>query len=96
MFGGPAKVEANLGKHEISFETATMVFDDPNFLLIEDRTDETGEERWHAIGTAEGIALLLVVHVYREDENAEPIIRLISARKADLRERRRYARQSVE
>ena len=38
-----AKAEANLGKHKISFETATKVFDDPNFLLIEDRIDETGE-----------------------------------------------------
>ena len=92
----PAKAEANLGKHKISFETATKVFDDPNFLLIEDRTDETGEPRWHAIGTAEGTALLLVVHVYREDENAQQIIRLISARKADSRERRLYARQAVE
>jgi hypothetical protein len=59
----PAKAEANLCKHKISFETATKVFDDPNFLLIEDRTDETGEARWHAIGTVEGVALLLVVHV---------------------------------
>jgi uncharacterized DUF497 family protein len=92
----PAKAEANLGKHKISFETATKVFDDPNFLLIEDRTDETGEQRWNAIGTAEGIALLIVVHVYREDENAQQIIRIISARRADPRERRRYAQQAVE
>jgi uncharacterized DUF497 family protein len=92
----PAKAEANLGKHKISFEMAAKVFDDPNFLLIEDRTDETGEQRWHAIGTAEGVALLLVVHVYREEENAQQIIRIISARRADPRERRRYAQQAVE
>jgi Ribonuclease toxin, BrnT, of type II toxin-antitoxin system len=29
----PVKAEANLCKHKISFETATKVFDDPNFLL---------------------------------------------------------------
>ena len=92
----PAKAKANLGKHKITFETATKVFDDPNFLLIEDRTDETGEQRWHAVGTAEGVALLLVVHVYREDENAEQIIRIISARTADPRERQLYAQQAVE
>ena len=29
----PVKAEANLCKHKISFETATKVLDDPNFLL---------------------------------------------------------------
>ena len=55
---GPSKAEANLGRHKISFKTATRVFDDPSFHLIKDWTDETGESRWHAIGTAEGVALL--------------------------------------
>ncbi len=64
-----AKAEANLSKHRIGFETATRVFDDPNFLLIEARTNETGAQRRHAIGTAEDIALLLVVHVCRVRTN---------------------------
>jgi uncharacterized DUF497 family protein len=47
-----------------------------------------GEQRRHAIGAATK-ALLLVVHVYREDrENGEEIIRIISARQASQREHR--------
>ena len=56
-----------------------------------------GEQRWHAIGAVQG-ALLLVVHVYRmEDENGEEeTIRIISAREANQRERRIYVHQTSE
>ncbi|MGD0223321.1 MAG: BrnT family toxin [Terriglobia bacterium] len=50
----------------------------------------------HAIG-AVSAALLLVVHVYREDEvDGEEIIRIISAREANQRERRIYIQQAAE
>jgi uncharacterized DUF497 family protein len=40
-------------------------------------------------------AVLLVVHVYREENpNGEEIIRIISAREADPRERRVYLEQA--
>jgi uncharacterized protein len=81
------KNESNLRKHGISFETAKLVFDDPNFLLYRDRVLET-EERWHAIGTVPGPVLVVVVHTYR-DRNTE-IIRIISARRATKQEVRRY------
>jgi len=57
----------------------------------------SGEQRWHAIGAAEG-AVLLVVHVYRmENENGEEeSIRIISAREASARERRIYIQQAAE
>ena len=32
-----AKARANLRKHGISFETATLAFDDPNLVMIKDR-----------------------------------------------------------
>ena len=59
---------ANIRKHNgIDFEMAAKVFDDPNFVLLRDRIDdETGEQRWHAIGEVsidEGAVLLVVVHV---------------------------------
>ena len=56
-----------------------------------------GEQRWHAIGAIEG-AVLLVVHVCRmEDENGEEeIIRIISAREANKRERRIYVQQAAQ
>jgi uncharacterized protein len=71
------------------------VFNDPSVVLIEDRIVE-GEQRWHAIGAVSG-ALLLVVHVYHEDDvYGEEIIRIISAREANQRERRIYIQQAAE
>ncbi|MGD0226914.1 MAG: BrnT family toxin [Terriglobia bacterium] len=79
----------------MDFETAARVFSDERLVLIEDRIVE-GEERWHAIG-AVSAALILVVHVYREDEvDGEEIIRIISAREANQRERRIYLQQAAE
>ena len=80
----------------IAFESAALVFNDPHAIFREDRI-VAGEQRWHAIGAVEG-AVLLVVHVYRmENENGkEEIIRIISAREADKRERRIYVQQADE
>ena len=84
----------------ISFEVAALVFEDEHRLIGLDRVDESGEERWHAIGAISvepGIAaVLLVVHVYREDRHGEEIIRIISARRAEKHEYHRYQEQAVE
>ena len=66
-----------------------LVFEDPKAIFEKDRIDETGELHWRVIGRAEGIAVLLVVHVIRQDSGGE-VIRLISARRADRKERKRY------
>ena len=88
------KSRSNLKKHGISFADAALVFDDPRCLIYPDRTDETGEQRWHAIGaiSIESVysAVLLVVHVYRENINGEEIVRIISARAPQNHELRRY------
>ncbi len=85
---------ANQKKHEgISFALAARVFQDENLLILEDRTDEQ-ERRWHAIGRVEALVILVVVHTYREAENGEEIIRIISARAAEKREIRRYFQQA--
>ena len=79
----------------LDFVTAARVFDDPKVLLMYDRIVE-GEQRWHAIG-AVSKALLLVVHTYpKEDGNDEEIIRIISAREANQRERRIYIQQAAQ
>ncbi len=90
------KNRINRTKHKgLDFETAARVFDDPKVVLMHDRFID-GEQRWHAIG-AVSAALLLVVHVYREDDaNGEEIIRILSAREANQRERRIYIQQAVE
>jgi uncharacterized DUF497 family protein len=83
-----AKNAANRKKHGISFETAARIFEDPAAVCYADRF-ENGEQRWHKIGLAGGIAIVLVVHAVTE-ENGNTIIRIISARKADRRERNLY------
>jgi len=76
-------------------KTASRVFADPSMLLRKDRVIE-GEQRWYAIGSLRK-AVLLVAHVYREEnENGEENIRIISAREADLRERRVYLEQAAD
>jgi len=82
------KNRRNLGKHEISFETARLVFDDPFALSIQDRVIE-GEERWRTMGMINGV-IVVVAHTYRE-EGGELVIRVISARKATATERIAYA-----
>jgi hypothetical protein len=82
------KNRSNYRKHRVYFETATLVFDDPNFVMLPDRTVE-GEERWHTIGLVEGVLFLLVVHTLESAEEDE-LIRILSAREATAHERRRY------
>ena len=84
----PVKAEANLRKHGVAFEDAVRVFADPSHISDAERI-EGGEYRWQTIGTVDGIRLLLVVHTWR-DEDGIDIIRIISARKAERYERRRY------
>ena len=84
------KNESNLEKHGLSFETASLVFDDPNALSIPDRI-ENGEERWQTIGMIEKIVIVMVAHTIKlETESQEEIIRIISARKATRAERQEY------
>jgi uncharacterized DUF497 family protein len=85
---------ANQARHNgLDFETASRVFNDPLCVFRKDRVDETGEQRWHAIGSAGTAQLVLVVHVYRSDHDEE-IIRIISARKARKQESRGYFQQA--
>jgi uncharacterized DUF497 family protein len=89
------KNRVNQQKHGgIAFESAALVFNDPQAVFRKDRI-VTGEQRWHAIGAAEG-AVLLVVHVYRmENRNdEEESIRIISAREANKCERRIYIQRA--
>ena len=98
---GRVENRLNQRKHGgISFELAALVFEDKNCLVGFDRVDESGEQRWHALGAVSlerGIsAVLLVVHVYREDRDGEEIIRIVSARRANTYELRRYQEQTVD
>ena len=82
------KNRMNRRKHGISFEAAVRVFEDPRAVSFVERVVE-GQERWHTIGVAGGIVVLLVVHTV-EEENGEEEVHIISARKAAPRERALY------
>jgi uncharacterized DUF497 family protein len=73
-----------------------LFFTIPLQFFRKDRVAE-GEQRWHAIGS-DSSAVLLVVHVYRREaqNDEEEIIRIISAREANKRERRIYLQQTGE
>lgn len=82
------KNRSNYRKHRVFFETATLVFEDPDFVMMRDRIVD-GEERWQTIGLVEGVLLLLVAHTLG-GEGDEEIARIISAREVTAHERRRY------
>ena len=83
---------SNQRKHGITFEDAISVFADPLHVMRQDRI-ESGEHRWQTVGAAYGVTLLLVAHTITEESpegQLIEVIRLISARKANKSERRRY------
>jgi uncharacterized DUF497 family protein len=88
------KARSNARKHGVRFEDAMLVFADPYALAEQDRMED-GELRWQTLGLAGGIVLLLVAHTVR-NEREDEIIRIISARKATKRERKRYVENRTE
>lgn len=82
------KSEINRRKHGVSFEAAVRVFEDPAAVSYVERVVDR-QQRWHTIGLAGGITVLLVVHTV-EEENGEETVRIVSARKATPGERALY------
>ena len=83
------KARANLAKHGIAFEDAATIFGDARSLTIPDPEHSKAEQRFVTMGNALGGKLLVVVHTDRGDN-----IRIISARRANPRERRFYEKES--
>jgi uncharacterized protein len=71
---------------------ARRVFDDPDALADHDRI-EGGERRWQTLGMVGGVLLLLVAHTVELVGEEEEIIRIISARTADRKEKHRYEKE---
>ena len=91
-----SKAASNRRKHGVSFETAARSFADP-FALTDQERIEGGEYRWRTLGMVEGHLLLMVAHTLREEDQdgqTVEVIRIVSARKADSRERRRYEQET--
>lgn len=79
------KAEANLKKHEVSFDEAKTVFDDPLFVIFADPDHSVEENRFIIMGESNQNRLLVVSYTERL-----PKTRLISARKATPAERKKY------
>jgi uncharacterized DUF497 family protein len=86
----PKKNRANKAKHGVSFELAALVFDDPLAHNVLDPCET--EERWITMGLVGGKVMIMVAHTIEEKEGEE-WARIISARRATPRERRRYEEQ---
>jgi len=86
-----AKADANIRKHGVVFDDAIHVFADPFAILKQDRI-ENGELRWQTLGMAGSFMLLLVAHTISDEESGIEVVRIISARHADPKERKRYER----
>jgi len=79
----------NIQNHGISFEQAKEVFNDPLHISKLDYRFNYFEERWITLGATSKAKLIVVAHMLF-DENNEEIIRIISARKANVKEVKIY------
>ena len=80
------KAQKNLENHRVSFELASLVFTDPDRVTMQDTRQDYGEERLIILGQVEGRVLVVV-----STERVDPLrTRIISAQKANKRERKRY------
>ncbi len=75
----------NIKKHGIDFADAVEVFYDDWAVSIPD-SEHYDEERFIIIGVDAQSRVLVVIHTFRSGDT----IRIISARKADRKERKQY------
>ena len=77
----------NRTKHRVWFEEAQSVFDDPHARVFFDSDHSDHEDRFIIIGQDSATRLLIVVHCYRQADEA---VRILSARKATRKEAKTY------
>ncbi|MFA6958117.1 MAG: BrnT family toxin [Thermoanaerobaculia bacterium] len=83
------KAALNLEKHGVSFEEAVTAFDDARARIFPDLTHSEGEDREILVGFSARHRLLLVSFRERDE-----MVRIISARTATPRERRKHEENS--
>ena len=82
-----AKAKQNLRKHGVAFEESASAFYDVLSITIPDPDHSVGERRYLLIGMSSTGRLVVVSHTDRGRR-----IRIISARRANRRERTSYER----
>ena len=85
----PLKNESNEDKHDIPFEDAEYVFQDPQRIDVDATRPEHGEQRRIVTGRV-GDRVMTVAYTLRGEQ-----IRIISARKARPDERRAYGSSDI-
>jgi uncharacterized DUF497 family protein len=81
------KNKKNRKKHGIWFEEAQQIFDDVNAIEFFDSNHSNDEDRFIMLGMSASSRILVVIFCERNIGN---VIRIISARKATKKERKRY------
>ncbi|MEH2050382.1 BrnT family toxin [Nostoc sp.] len=79
------KATINLLKHQVSFEQAKTVFDDPLYVDFYDPDHSDAEERYLIIGESSRERLLIILYTERGNS-----ISLINAREVTRSEREAY------
>lgn len=79
------KASANLAKHDVAFDEAETVFDDPLYIDFYDPDHSDDEHRYIVIGESSQRRLLMVSYTERDE-----VTRLISAREVTRSEREIY------
>jgi len=86
------KARVNREKHGVSFDEAALAMDDPEAWTTIDTDHSTSrEQREWRIGLA-GSTLLVVIFTRRIERDS---LRIISARRAGRRDRRKYERRNA-
>lgn len=81
----PDKAAQSRRKHRVSFHEAATVFGDPLAITYQDPDHSILEQRFITVGMSRSGRVLIVAHMDRGEN-----IRIISARKTTLSERKHY------
>ncbi len=79
------KSKRNFRKHEVTFEEAKTVFNDPFSITIDDPNHSGDEDRYLDIGLSSKARMIVVWYTERNEN-----IRIIGCRKATRSERKTY------
>jgi len=85
----PEKAKRNYRKHKVSFEEAVTVFYHSLSATFDDPDHSVGEQRFITVGFSSHGRLLVV-----SDSERGESVRIISARRATARERKRHENQT--
>jgi uncharacterized protein len=86
----PTKAKTNIINHQVSFQEAATVFDDPLSVTFSDPAHSIDEERLIIIGQSKSGRLLFVSHTDRDNDT-----RIISAREVTRQEKPIYQEESL-